>query len=690
MLVTSLLLIILSGCEKEPDSVDISLNENQNYNSEEADGNLSYDNDISGGVNSSSTIETDGESAETATELVTASKGDYSAIFANELKTIVNNGDISIVINGYKFDVDDDTYCTYFESVGPAFCIGDQVQYKIKVQDRSNEEIKQIDVTQKVKELGGTITKGPNTIIDGDLEYIVFEYELKGERGVAINMPGPDPDHAIGVQIVVLNDSVKADEAIRAAMLVAKTARVTTAEDTTEEEIKQIYGNSWVSGTSVKNSTITDGDKTYSFSVPQGYKLTWNSTDETMPLKIFSNGEVSVTVQYKAKEYTDTLYYVEQQWEWTFADVKSDIMMSNDGSIAYGTYQEKDPDIYGLEAGKVIKGVGSVLVTAECETRMVSLDEIIGFFDEESSEDNKETSAIGPKTAIKHDQIYLGKVDDIEIARDIIAEYGRMQRETYSNPEVEKIEQKLQEKYDIAAVNLGEMDIETAKEIEKAVSYMFDTYPIIKGSLNTISLANLNRNESGYVALTQTTDFVIQDEVGNVPKLVRNEILLNAGKWLDRDYMLSMCKENVNSGYWFKGANDPSKVVVHELGHQLLNVLRAKEYNFYDEINGEKIYIPCLLTEENKEQYIDYYWSGTAMNQEFDKKLMNAAYAEWKTMGNKGTEEDFRGSISQYALGTKSDGGISLHETFAEAVADIYCNGEKASDASKAILKQVK
>lgn len=632
---------------------------------------------------------TETDSPETKEVVTVATKGEYDAIFANEIRTQLVNENVSIVISGYEFAVDDDTYCTYFSSVGPAFVIGDEVQYKIKVQDRTNEEIKKIDVTEKLVSQGGEVVSGPETIVDNGLEYIVFEYKLQGERGVAVNMPGPDPDHAIGVQLALMNDTVDAKEAVKAALKVARTAKVTSAPDTTEDEIKNIYGNSWVSGTSMASSTMAVGGKTYEFSVPSGFKFTSEDIDEDMGVQCFSNGEISVTVSFMVREYSDSKNYMDNMWAWNYADVKSDTSVTADGQIAYGTYEWTEYGVYGVDAAKVIKGLGSVLVEGESKSKL-TLDDIVGFYGDETPKDSGDNSIGGPKTTVRYDQIYMGIVDDADIALDIIAEYGRRQKGTYSDSEVAKIEQNLEDRYSIAAVNLGEMDIETARDVEKAVSYMFDTYPIIKGSLNTISLANLNRDEATFTAVTRTVDFVIRDEVGDVPKVVRNEILLNASKWLNRDKMLAMCKENVNSGYWFKNANDPSKVVVHELGHQLLNVLRAREYNFSDIQNGENVYMPCLITEEKKDAYIDYYWSGTAMNQEFDSKLMEAAYKEWKSMGHSGSEEDFRSSISQYAKGIKSDGGVSLHETFAEAVADVYCNGDNASDASKAIMKQVK
>lgn len=363
----------------------------------------------------------------------------------------------------------------------------------------------------------------------------------------------------------------------------------------------------------------------------------------------------------------------------------SDIKVDNNG-IAYAQLYHDDFDTYGIAAAKFIDNKYIFYLESEGKNKM-NLEDVIDFFSEKAPQVAENSNpALGPRTAIKHDQRYLGQASNNDDALSLITQYGNMQREHYNNPEVTKIEMDLQSKYNIAAVNLGELDIDTAKDVEKGVSYMFDTYPILKGSLNTISLANLPANETSYVALTQSVDFIVQDNDGiEWPKTIRHEIILNANKWLDRDGMLKMCKEHVDSGYWFDNAKDPSKIVVHELGHQLLNVVRAKEYSFVE--NG--IYMPCQLTDNNRDAYLDYYWSGTAMNQEVETKLIQNAYKEWKNKGNKGPEEEFRKSISQYANGIQKDGGVSYHETFAEAIADIYCNGDNASDASKAIVNQI-
>lgn len=97
------------------------------------------------------------------------------------------------------------------------------------------------------------------------------------------------------------------------------------------------------------------------------------------------------------------------------------------------------------------------------------------------------------------------------------------------------------------------------------------------------------------------------------------------------------------------------------------------------------------ITEENEDAYSQYITNGLSYNQTIEKEIVALAYEKWQSeYGHSGTEEEFCGSISEYAKGLQADGGVSYGETFAEAVADIYIHGEDAVDASKALLEAAK
>lgn len=290
---------------------------------------------------------------------------------------------------------------------------------------------------------------------------------------------------------------------------------------------------------------------------------------------------------------------------------------------------------------------------------------------------NVDSLRTGLTTSIEYDKQYRAEVESIEQAKEAIREYGIRQRENYSNPSVENIELQMEEEFDILAVNLGEIDEETAKDIQAAFTYMYAAYPQLKGTITNLSLGNFENAKAGNIAVTQNREFIIHEEFGNYPFVVKYEIILNAAKFMKREKLLKDCAYQTETGYWPEGA-DITSILVHELGHQLLNVIAMEEFGLKD---------ACYITEENGDAYSRYVTDSLSVNQEVAKAVIGRGYELWQTeFHHTGTEEVFRASISDYARGEQADGGISYGETFAEAVADVYLNGEEAADASKAIL----
>lgn len=286
----------------------------------------------------------------------------------------------------------------------------------------------------------------------------------------------------------------------------------------------------------------------------------------------------------------------------------------------------------------------------------------------------------GMATVIEYNKQYNAYVSSEEQARQAIREYGIRQRRRYSNPPVEEIELRMEKDFGILAVNLGEIEEETAIDIQKAFSYMYEAYPQLNGTITNLSLGNFENSKAGNIAVTQNTEFIINEEFGQYPFVVKYEIILNAAKFKNRKKLLRDCERQVETGYWPKGS-DITSIVVHELGHQLLNVIAMEQFGL------DTIY---YITEENEEAYSRYVTDQLSMNQNVAKSVLEKAYGIWKQKyHHTGTKEDFRSSISGYARGEQADGGISYTETFAEAVADVYLNKETAADASRAIVDTV-
>lgn len=278
---------------------------------------------------------------------------------------------------------------------------------------------------------------------------------------------------------------------------------------------------------------------------------------------------------------------------------------------------------------------------------------------------------------IDYESVFDAFVSSKEEARRAIVEYGINQRSKYSNPSVREIELSMEKEFDILAVNLGEIDVETAKEIQAAFTYMYQKYPILKGSLTNLSLGNFKNSSNGKLALTDSRIFIINGEYGAYPQVVKDEIILGANKFLKRNNLLKTCEDMSETGYWPKNSNITS-IVVHELGHQLLAVYTKERYGLYE---------GYYITEKSKEAYNSYLTDSLSSNQTIAKEVMNMAYNNWKANHPGCDYETFCQSISKYAVGEQDDGGISYTETFAEAIADVYLNGENASEASREIEK---
>ncbi len=281
----------------------------------------------------------------------------------------------------------------------------------------------------------------------------------------------------------------------------------------------------------------------------------------------------------------------------------------------------------------------------------------------------------GMVTAVECDKQYDAYIDSEDAAKQAIVDYGVLQRQNYSNPEISQLELYMEQAYGILAVNLGEMDVDTARDVNAAFDYMYQTYPWLYGTLTNLTIGNME--DFNHTAMTRTREFIINGEPGKCPFVVKREIILGAAKFLRRDRLVRTCEEQVTAGYWPANANI-SSIVVHELGHHLMDVYTATQFGF------EGYYV----TEENLGAYRKYTSDFLKVNQTVPQEVLQTAYKRWQAeYGHEGSLEDFQASISEYAKGIQPDGGLSYTETVAEAVADVYLNGEQAADASKLIVE---
>lgn len=279
-------------------------------------------------------------------------------------------------------------------------------------------------------------------------------------------------------------------------------------------------------------------------------------------------------------------------------------------------------------------------------------------------------------TAVNHKIVYNMEITSADMAAAAIREEGQRQRAGYDNPAVEELELQMEEEFGIFAVNLGEISEDTASAIYEAFCYMYDRYPRLYGSLTNLTMGNMGNRTGGTVALTDRTVFIVNGDYGQYPFVEKYQIVLNARIFLNDEELKKVCASQGEHGYWTRGAN-VSSVIVHELGHQLQNVIVQKEFG---------LECPYYITEENGDAFGLYNLDRLQGTDNVMEEILNKAYKKWQTdYGNQGTFEDFATGISQYALKDEKESDYSLSETFAEALADIYLHGENASDGAKAI-----
>ena len=94
-----------------------------------------------------------------------------------------------------------------------------------------------------------------------------------------------------------------------------------------------------------------------------------------------------------------------------------------------------------------------------------------------------------------------------------------------------------------------------------------------------------------------------------------------------------------------------------------------------------------LLIDDNN--YSDVYKLMVSFSKgDYSKALITEAYNNYKSKTNTTmTFDEFRGSISGYAMAKDDSGNYIYDETIAEAFHDCYLNGNNAAPASLEIVK---
>ena len=194
-----------------------------------------------------------------------------------------------------------------------------------------------------------------------------------------------------------------------------------------------------------------------------------------------------------------------------------------------------------------------------------------------------------------------------------------------------------------------------------------------------MTLANVDENTSFMAAFMPIFKFATSDTDTGYPLATKTQILLNARYFLDTSKIESSVDYRVRSGYFPANATR-SSTVAHEMGHYI---------SFVALLNYYKMDQVTFVRAQDSNLLFDVYDDFNSGN--FSYKVINTAYNTYRlTYSNDLTFDQFRNSISEYAMAKDNNGNYIYDETIAEAFRDCYLNGDNAKIASKLIINTLK
>ena len=283
------------------------------------------------------------------------------------------------------------------------------------------------------------------------------------------------------------------------------------------------------------------------------------------------------------------------------------------------------------------------------------------------------------KTVIVYDNKYSGvNATSEETANKLIVKDSVNQKKNCPS-EIIEIENQIIKDYGITAVNLCEMDPSFAKEISKVFKRIYEEYPGTEDVLTNLTLVNATMSE-GYIAAFQPIfTFATSDTDTTYPWILKTQIYLNTSYFLNEERLKASVQDGSESGHFPPNATIYSPVA-HEMGHYLSFLAMMRNYNI-DSI--------LLIKDEdinNLYTLIDDFGQGN-----FSLKMIKEAYENYKKDKSTNlTIDEWRETISSYAVAKDNSGNYIYDETIAEAFHDVYLNKDNATDASKYIITVLK
>lgn len=330
--------------------------------------------------------------------------------------------------------------------------------------------------------------------------------------------------------------------------------------------------------------------------------------------------------------------------------------------------------VLGFVIGAVVFGLLAFVILTTFQDSVYLSDDT---YKEETEEKEKKKSKT--KTVIVYDNKYTGmNISTKEDANKLIVKDSVDQKGACPK-EIKAIEDDIIKKYGITAVNLCEMETGFAKEVGNVFKIIYDTFPDAKGYLTNLTLVNAPIS-SGYIAAFQPIfTFATSSTDSTYPWVLKTQIYLNTSYFLNKDRLKSSVESGSASGHFPPNATIYSPVA-HEMGHYL---------SFLAMMNNYKVDSILIIEDEDTDvlyKLIEDFGKGT-----FSLTMINEAYNNYKKeVGTTLGLDDWRATISSYAVAKDNSGNYIYDETIAEAFHDVYLNGDKAAPASKYVVAVLK
>lgn len=278
-------------------------------------------------------------------------------------------------------------------------------------------------------------------------------------------------------------------------------------------------------------------------------------------------------------------------------------------------------------------------------------------------------------TIIITDNRYSGvSIKSDDDAKNLISEDSVKQKNQCPS-EIKKIEDEIISKYGITAVNLCELNIDFAKEIEKLLDKLYSEYPSARENLTNLTLINGSFSNGYIAAFMPFFDFATSDTSTGYPMVFKSQILLNTSYFLNEERLQGSVDDGSKSGHFPPNATKYSPVA-HEFGHYLSFLAMMKNYN------TDSVLVADAAKMNDIYDILEDFSAGY-----YSLDMIEEAYENYKK--EKGTDldiDEWRGTISKYALAKDNSGNYIYDETIAESFHDVYLNGDNAKDASKYIV----